>query len=108
RRLRLPGKFSPKSESGSPSECGPILPTEALPTRPFLGLLIEKLPFLVLAGVMSAMTVKAHEQLRSVHSIAISLRVENAFVSYVRYLRNIVYPLDLTVLYLHPGKWPPF
>ena len=38
--------------------------------------------------------------------IPFSGHVENALISYCRYLGKLFWPTDLAVLYPHPGHWP--
>src|SRR5262249_43589298 len=39
-------------------------------------------------------------------SLSLGQRIANAFVSCVRYIGKMSWPLDLSVLYPHPGDWP--
>ena len=78
-------------------------------TTPPLCLIWEKVPFLLLAMIASAVTVVVHKQEGAVVSIAsvpMSVRIANAFVSYARYLGQMFWPTDLAIPYLHPGHWP--
>jgi protein O-mannosyl-transferase len=71
-------------------------------------LVLEKLPFFALAGVSSYLTFLAQDRGESVVSfvhLPLPERVENAIVSYVRYLGKIVWPSDLAVFYPHPAEW---
>jgi Tfp pilus assembly protein PilF len=71
-------------------------------------LIIEKIPLLLLAIGSSLITVLAHEGLgisQESHGLPVQLRIENALVSYVRYLAKFFWPARLAVLYPHPGKW---
>lgn len=64
--------------------------------------IIEKIPFFVLAAISSALTTMAQQQggaLGSLEIIPVSERVANAVLSYGRYLKMLVWPVDLTVLY---------
>jgi Flp pilus assembly protein TadD len=71
-------------------------------------LLLEKLPLLVLAIASGLITLFAHRGLGMAQSgLALNLRIENALISYVRYVSKTLWPTDLSVLYLHPGSWPP-
>jgi len=72
-------------------------------------LFLEKVPLLAMAGVVSWITVSAHAGLNITQAssgLPVILRVENAIVSYARYLKKVVWPNDLAVLYPHPGVWP--
>ena len=69
----------------------------------------EKLPLLAMAAAMGAVTILAHRGLGMTgygYGVSPILRLENALVSYVRYLGKTLWPTDLSVLYIHPGKWP--
>ena len=72
-------------------------------------LLAEKIPLLVLSGVVSAITLAAHAGLGMTQKVAgysLELRIENALVSYARYFRKVFWPTDLAIAYPHPGQWP--
>ncbi len=72
-------------------------------------LVLEKLPFFALAIGSSVVTFLVQRKGGAVASVAglpLGLRIENAFVSYVRYLVKTVWPADLATLYPHPGHWP--
>jgi tetratricopeptide (TPR) repeat protein len=72
-------------------------------------LLVEKIPFLVLTAVSCLVTLRGHESLgalASVEELPIGLRLANAAVACALYLRKLVWPMDLSVFYLHPGRWP--
>jgi protein O-mannosyl-transferase len=72
-------------------------------------LIKEKIPFFVLALASSVVTVLVQRHGGAVSSLAgvpIGARVENAFISYARYLGKIFWPVRLAPLYPHPGYWP--
>src|SRR5258706_3903505 len=82
--------------------------TEA-PTAKMSFLVLEKFPLLLLAIGSSLITVWSHEGLgisQESHGLPLELRLENAFVSYARYLGKVFWPARLAVLYPHPGQWP--
>ncbi len=69
----------------------------------------EKIPFFALAAVMSVVTFLAQKQggaIMTVEDLPLDARVENALISYCRYLGKIFWPTDLAVYYPHPGYWP--
>ncbi len=73
-----------------------------------VGLLIEKLPLLLLALAASVLTffVQEHDEATKIlGGLALSTRLGNAAVSYARYLGKTFVPIDLVVLYPHPGHW---
>jgi protein O-mannosyl-transferase len=74
-----------------------------------LRLLAEKLPFLALSAASSLVTIRGHESLgalMSTEQLPVPYRLANAVVAYAIYLRKVVWPVDLSVFYLHPGRWP--
>jgi tetratricopeptide (TPR) repeat protein len=75
----------------------------------FKRLLTEKLPFLALSTASCIATFLVQSRSGAVHSakeISMTLRIENAFVSYARYLHKTFWPERLAVPYPHPGIWP--
>ncbi len=69
----------------------------------------EKIPFFVLALASSVVTLVVQRQGGAVSSLAgvpLGARVENALVSYARYLGKFFWPAGLSPLYPHPGYWP--
>jgi tetratricopeptide (TPR) repeat protein len=72
-------------------------------------LIREKTLFFLLSGISCALTYLAQKKggaVMSVSSLSLGLRIENAFVSYARYLGKLFWPMDLAVPYPHPGHWP--
>ena len=70
--------------------------------------IIEKLPFLALSGVDSVITWSIQQHggaMLAVNSLSPSARIDNAFVSYVRYLGKMFWPENLAGLYLRHGDW---
>ena len=76
------------------------------------GLLVEKAPFFLLSAIGSAVT-----YVFLINSGALSLaltglslpfgaRLENALVSYGRYLGKLFWPVNLCAFYPHPDHWP--
>jgi tetratricopeptide (TPR) repeat protein len=87
----------------------PQAPTGAfvIPKR----LILEKIPLVALAGVACVMTYYAEAEGNSVVPIAnisVPLRMGNVLVSYVIYLRQMVWPTGLAVFYPYPEKNYPF
>jgi tetratricopeptide (TPR) repeat protein len=73
----------------------------------FLCLTAEKIPFFLLAAVVSGITYVVQKQSGSVTSgLPFVDRVENAVVSYCRYLGKLFCPVDLAVYYPYPDRWP--
>jgi len=69
----------------------------------FSRLVAEKIPFFLLSLLSSLVTWWAQQAfMRSTSEIPLALRIENAIVSYVRYLRQLLWPVDLAPFYPHP------
>jgi tetratricopeptide (TPR) repeat protein len=70
-------------------------------------LLVEKLPFAALAGTVAMITIRAHQELGmiSLQRLPLAFRLENAAVSYMRYVGKLFLPRGLAVFYPHPGSW---
>lgn len=70
-------------------------------------LIVEKLPFFVLTLASSLVTYIVQKQGGAVQTwLPMWARLENAFVSYARYIGKVVWPVNLAVPYPHPGEWP--
>jgi protein O-mannosyl-transferase len=72
-------------------------------------LLLEKLPLLALSAASCLVTIRGHQAvgaLAGTEQLPLFLRGANAVVAYVLYLRNLIWPVDLSVFYMHPGRWP--
>jgi tetratricopeptide (TPR) repeat protein len=88
-----------------------VAPTAAntkLSPSPFVSLLAEKIPFLVLAIAASVVTFvvqRADGAVASLEHRPLSLRLGNALVSYVRYLGKTFWPTDLALIYPYPKAW---
>ncbi len=69
------------------------------------GLLIEKIPFFILALASSVITFVAQGKegaMTGTHGLPLALRIENAVVSYFRYIQKMFWPTDLAIFYPHP------
>jgi len=72
-------------------------------------LILEKIPLLSLAAMLSLFTILAHLKsgaIASFDKLPFSLRIENALVSYIRYIGKMIWPDPLAVLYPHPMYLP--
>jgi tetratricopeptide (TPR) repeat protein len=72
-------------------------------------LVLEKVPFLILSLVSSVITYKVQSAVGAVgstESFPLKLRLANACVGYVRYLRKMLCPSDLAAFYPYPPSWP--
>jgi len=72
-------------------------------------LVVEKLPFFLLTGLVCSLTYVAQKHTGMMNPLAdlnFSERLQNVPVAYVRYLGKAFWPTDLCALYPHPGQWP--
>ena len=70
-------------------------------------LLLEKLPFVFLAGVSGIITLIVQSRsgaVRDMVKFPFYIRVINALVSYVKYILKMFWPVNLSVFYHHPGR----
>jgi tetratricopeptide (TPR) repeat protein len=84
-------------------------PLRRWPQTPVKRLLLEKMPFLLLAAASCVVTFQMQQRDNSVtpaDTLRLSARLANAVVSYARYLGMTAWPVDLCVMYPHPGYWP--
>lgn len=88
--------------------------SQELTKRPFFArhpfpLLWEKLPFLLLALIVSAAAYMTQDKAGTVlplNEYPISVRAANGLVTYVAYLYKMVWPTGLAPYYPHPGALP--
>jgi Tfp pilus assembly protein PilF len=70
-------------------------------------LLVEKVPFFLLAGFSCVVTYYVQQQAMPLaESLPLTARLANALVAYAANMGKMVWPVDLAVLYPHPGWWP--
>ncbi|HZV33592.1 MAG TPA: tetratricopeptide repeat protein, partial [Verrucomicrobiae bacterium] len=70
-------------------------------------LIVEKVPFFLFAVASSVVTFLVQRKGGAVSSsLTLPARLENALISYVRYIGKTFWPENLSVLYPHPGSWP--
>ncbi|HEY1663155.1 MAG TPA: hypothetical protein VGI03_12115 [Verrucomicrobiae bacterium] len=71
------------------------------------GLILEKIPFFALTFASCLVTMHVQSEARwSSESLPLSFRLENAAMSYVRYISKIFWPADLALIYPYPHSWP--
>ena len=78
-------------------------------TESTASLIVEKIPFILLAIPCAVLTLVAQhrgEAVASLSDLPFGLRMINAVVSYLRYLEKIVWPVDLSILYPFTVRWP--
>jgi tetratricopeptide (TPR) repeat protein len=76
------------------------------PRRPLLKLIKEKIPLIVLSVISSVVTFIAQQSggaVAPLERIPIMIRLGNAFVSYITYIRKMLWPSNLAFFYPHPG-----
>jgi tetratricopeptide (TPR) repeat protein len=82
-----------------------VWPLKRLHSKPepseLKSLLIEKLPFLALAGLAGAVTLGVQSPAMSA-GVPLGERLENAVLSYVKYLGKLFWPVDLAAYYPYP------
>ncbi len=79
----------------------------AMPARGFSWLVLEKLPLLALSIASAVVTLLAQRSAGAMSGLQwqpFPIRVENAIVSYARYLGKALWPSQLSLLYPHPGS----
>jgi len=84
-------------------------PWERLNGETVWKLIWEKSPFFALAAMECVVTFVVQGKSGAVinlMALPFPLRLENALLSYVRYLGKFFYPADLCVYYPHPRSWP--
>jgi tetratricopeptide (TPR) repeat protein len=88
-------RLRPKPRKGKDKGVAPITARD---------LVVEKLPFFVLAAASSALTFTAQVSggATSALPVPLAVRCDNAVVSVARYLVKTLAPVDLAVLYPHP------
>ena len=80
--------------------------TEIVP-RSFAYVVIEKLPLFALVAISCAITVWSQRvggAVRTLSDFSLLARLENAVVSYAKYLTNTFWPVRLAPMYPHPGN----
>jgi Flp pilus assembly protein TadD len=71
-------------------------------------LVVEKIPFFILSMISCVVTFIVQQKggaVVTLMKISLAGRIENAFVSYARYLGKTFWPVNLAVLYPHPIHW---
>jgi tetratricopeptide (TPR) repeat protein len=92
--------FAPKENSHD------SLGATEIPARSVTWLIVEKLPLFALSAASAILTLKAQASTGALNGIfnsfPFSIRLENAIVSYVRYIGKALWPAHLAVYYPHP------
>jgi len=95
--------FAPGDDS-SRTALGAVVPAQTVPW-----LLLEKLPLFALSAVSAVLTIKAQAASGALNGVFSSypfpIRLENAIVSYARYIGKALWPVHLAVFYPHAEGW---
>lgn len=87
-------RFSLQSAKSSASSKHP----SALPPKSVQYLLVEKIPFLLLSAASCVATLLAQQNVTN-RGLDFGLRLDNAAIAYVSYLRQMIWPLGLVPVY---------
>ena len=74
-----------------------------------LRLVLEKIPLFILSSTciyLTALSVQRFKIVISTSSVPMKLRIANALVSYVGYIKKMIWPQNLAVYYPHPDMLP--
>jgi Tfp pilus assembly protein PilF len=66
-------------------------------------LVLEKLPYLALSAAASVVTYATQQHGRAMMMLPFAVRLDNAVLSYLRYIGKLFYPVGLAILYPHPA-----
>jgi tetratricopeptide (TPR) repeat protein len=84
----------------SPSASG----TRRSRSQIWAGLILEKVPFLLLSAAVCIITVLTQKHtFLAVQGLTLPWRVSNALLAYTDYLRHMIYPVGLALVYARPG-----
>jgi tetratricopeptide (TPR) repeat protein len=89
-----------KPQTGRPASLQP-------PTSNLFGLFVEKMPLFFLSAASSVMTYVSQSRGGAIYAseaLGFGVRVENAILSYVRYIGKMIWPVGLSAFYPHPGE----
>lgn len=75
-----------------------------IPPKPLAWLIKEKLPLFFICMVDAGVTLIAQHVTGGAQPYTLWIRIENALVSYTRYIRKAFWPTNLALYYPHPGS----
>jgi protein O-mannosyl-transferase len=104
--LLLLWDYWPLCRIDSPGVRRPTEQDAAVPKFRIGHLVLEKVPLLLLSAASAVVTMKAQKAGGAIQASSLFLRLENAVISYVRYLGKAIWPSKLAALYLHPRFYP--
>lgn len=105
RRIAFRSSLSAFHQSATPSISGEERTANG-EQRPFLRLLLEKVPLFALAGISAAITMSAQRADATKISYPLGLRLEYALISYAEYIGKALRPARLAPFYPHPDFVP--
>jgi len=76
--------------------------TDAEARRTIIRVFVEKIPLLIIAAIFCIVTFSTQRGESSVFNIPFTIRILNAFISYLLYFKLIFFPVNLAVFYPHP------
>ena len=82
----------------------PLPGVEEIPAKSLGWLIKEKIPLFVICIVDAGMTLIAQHVTGGAQPFTLWVRMENAFVSYTRYIQKAFWPSNLALYYPHPGR----
>ncbi len=90
--------------SVGPRQSGSLSQTD-IPSRSLYQLVQEKVPLFAISLIDAYVTMKAQKVGRPAYwPFTFPIRLENAIVSYARYVQKMLWPLKLAPMYIHPGN----
>jgi tetratricopeptide (TPR) repeat protein len=75
-------------------------------TTNWKNLLLEKIPFFILAAAGSAVTYLIQKTAGAMWATSWDTRLENVVLAYVRYISKLFWPENLAIVYSYPNHWP--
>jgi tetratricopeptide (TPR) repeat protein len=104
-----PGKGPVKSAQRHQAPAGTAMGPAVFRWATVRPLLVEKVPFFLLAGLSCVVTYYVQQHggmMRGMEIVPLTARLANALVAYAAYMGKMVWPADLAMLYPHPVWWP--
>ncbi|HEU5399931.1 MAG TPA: hypothetical protein VFU86_01165 [Terriglobales bacterium] len=84
---------------------------ESLKEGSVVTLIVEKVPLLLMSVASAALTIigqRTAQAMSSLSTVPVAMRLEQALVSYVIYLRKLFWPADLAAFYPYRPHWVPW
>ncbi len=103
------GRFQFGKSSGNHNSSNHISLDRSNQGQSVLCLVLEKVPFFVLSGVSSFLTIFAQQRggtVGSLEALPLDSRIANALISYVQYIGKMVWPHRFAIFYPYPDSLP--